>query len=143
MKYYTADRETGTIIDEFATIEAARVAIKGYEEADKAEGTYEDGFYDIVNEDHISITAVTRAWKVYGIDGHRQRESFFPSHVSDFSKDGDIRIIELENSDNTGTNDYSIIRITRNTADECERELHGQLSDGVFENSRYGIVTEI
>ena len=86
---------------------------------------------------------VTRAWKVYGRDGHRQRESFNASGRYDFSTPGNVRIIELLNSDITGTNDYTIIRITRNTAEECQDELEGQLSDGTFENSRRGRVEEI
>lgn len=87
---------------------------------------------------------VTRSWKVYGADGHRQRESFFESYTHDFSNTEDgVRIIEVENSDKTGTNEYSIIRITRNNADECEHEFFGQLYDGVFENSRHGRYEEI
>ena len=42
-----------------------------------------------------------------------------------------------------GTNEYSIVRITRNTAEECLQELEGQLSDGIFENSRVGVIEEI
>lgn len=86
---------------------------------------------------------VTRAWKVYGAEGHRQRESFGKSCKYDFSENGIIRIIEVDNSDKTGTNEYSIIRITRNSSEECEEELNGQLSDGIFENSRVGKVVEI
>lgn len=86
---------------------------------------------------------ITRSWEVYGADGHRQRESFHDSYENDFSTPGNVRRIKVENSDITGTNDYSIIRITRNTAEECERELEGQLSDGVFENSRIGWIKEI
>lgn len=85
----------------------------------------------------------TRAWKVYGAEGHRQRESFEESCKYDFSENGIIRIIEVDNSDKTGTNEYSIIRITRNSSEECEEELNGQLSDGIFENSRVGKVVEI
>lgn len=77
------------------------------------------------------------------MDGHRQRESFNKSCKYDFSENETVRIIEVENSDKTGTNDYSIIRITRNSSEECEEELHGQLSDGIFENSRVGKVVEI
>lgn len=55
MKYYTADKETGTIIDEFDTLEEAIAEIKKYEEIDKIEGTYEDEFYDVVNEDRCSL----------------------------------------------------------------------------------------
>ena len=85
----------------------------------------------------------TRAWKVYGAEGHRQHESFGESYKYDFSENGIIRIIEVDNSDKTGTNEYSIIRITRNSFEECEQELNGQLSDGIFENSRVGKVEEI
>lgn len=86
---------------------------------------------------------VTRSWKVYGFDGHRQRESFCRSYTYDFSEEGDCRIIRVENSDKTGTNKYTIVRITRNSFTECEDELEGQLSDGIFENSRVGYVEEI
>lgn len=81
---------------------------------------------------------VTMSWKVYGVEGHRQRESFFDSYVYDFSRGNDVRIIAVDNSDKTGTNDYSIIHITRNTYNECKNELMSQLSDGIFENSRVG-----
>lgn len=52
---YTADRETGTFIDRFDTIDEARKAILEYESTDKEEGTYTENFYDIVDENHISI----------------------------------------------------------------------------------------
>ena len=86
---------------------------------------------------------ITRAWKVYGMDGHRQKESFNDSYRYDFSKDGDVRIIEVENADKTGTNDYSLVRITRNTYKECLEELEGQLTDGIFENYRTGRIEEV
>lgn len=96
-----------------------------------------------MSNDNVQKTSVTRSWKVYGLEGHRQRESFCKSYSYDFSKENDIRIIEVLNSDITGTNEYSIIKITRNTAKECEEELSGQLSDGIFENSRTGKIEEI
>lgn len=87
---------------------------------------------------------VTRTWKVYGLLGHRQRESFNLSYKWDFSDETvGIRIIEVENSDITGTNDYTIVKITRNTAEECQQELDGQISDGIFENSSVGTIKEI
>ena len=90
------------------------------------------------------LMAVTRTFKVYGRPGHRQKESFSPSYTYDFTeRDGFIRVIELENSDRTGTNEYSIIRITRDTAEECLDELHGQLGDGIFESSFTGHVCEV
>ena len=85
---------------------------------------------------------VTRAWEVYGKSGSRQRESFNESYVYDFSRNGETRIIAVHNSDKTGTNDYSLVIITRDTAEDCKRELEGQLSDGIFENSAVGDVIE-
>ena len=49
--------------------------------------------------------AITRIYKVYGVEGHRQRESFNKSYKYDFSENGTTRIIEVENSDKTGTNE--------------------------------------
>ena len=86
---------------------------------------------------------ITRTWKVNGVLGHRQRESFNKSYKWDFSEGNNVRIIEVENSDKTGTNDYSIVRITRNTAEECEAELNGQITDGIFENSNVDFIEEI
>lgn len=90
---------------------------------------------------------ITKTYKVYGISGHRQRESFHHSDFMDFSRytpdDIDIRTIEILNNDVTGTNEFSVIRITRNTEEEVTAELQGQLSDGIFENSRHGEVEEV
>lgn len=86
---------------------------------------------------------MTKAWKVFGENGHRQRESFEKSYTYDFSKANDIRIISVFNSDATGTNDYSLVVITRETAELCKEELEGQLSDGIFENSRTGNIEEV
>jgi len=86
----------------------------------------------------------TRVWKVYGVSGHRQRVSFRPSFKYDFSsKEDGVRIIEVFNEDVTGTNEYSVIKITRSSYVECEYELLSQLSDGIFENSRTGKVVEV
>ena len=88
--------------------------------------------------------SVTRTWMVYGVDGHRQRQSFGESVNWDWSNERDgVRIFEADNFDKTGTHDYSLIRITRNTWDECGDEMEGQISDGYFENSRVGKVVEI
>lgn len=87
--------------------------------------------------------SVKKSWKVHGKEGHRQRISFLPSFVWDFSKGDDIRKISVKCSDNTGTNNYCIVSVTRNSESECVEELEGQLSDGLFENSRYGRIEEI
>lgn len=54
-KIYTADRETGTFIEEVKSIEEALELIKKYEEQDKADGTFTEDFYDVVDESHISL----------------------------------------------------------------------------------------
>lgn len=89
------------------------------------------------------MNAVSRTWKVYGAYGHRQRESFSPSYVNDFSEGEKVRIIKVDNSDVTGTNEYTIVTITCNTAEDCEKEFLGQLDDGIFENSAVGFWEEI
>lgn len=86
---------------------------------------------------------VTRTWKVYGANGKEQEESFYKSYKYDFSDDKGTRILEVDNYDKTGTHDYSIVRITRNTYIDCETELEGQLYDGIFENEEFGSVMEI
>lgn len=85
----------------------------------------------------------TIVWKIYGIEGHRQAESFNPSICFDFSKGKNVRVIQIINSDRTKTNDYSILRVIRNTAEDCERELWWQIRDGIFENCRVGKVEEM
>lgn len=55
MKIYTADRETGTFIEECESVKHAKELIAKYEAWDKADGVYERDFYDIVDENHISI----------------------------------------------------------------------------------------
>lgn len=89
------------------------------------------------------MQTVTRTWRVYGANGHRQAESFNASTCYDWSDGDSVRIVSTQNADVTGTNGYSIVRITRNTAEECQRELDGQISDGIFENYNVGEVVEI
>lgn len=45
--------------------------------------------------------------------------------------------------DLTGTNDYSVVFVTRNTEEECESEFWAQLSDGYFECSATGAIVEL
>lgn len=56
--YYTADRETGTFIEGFKTIREALAAIKSYEKYDVRKGIYEADFYDVVNEEHCTVTDI-------------------------------------------------------------------------------------
>ena len=48
MTWIVRDRETGTRIDIFDTLEEAERALKEYESDDKKEGVYTPDFYEIV-----------------------------------------------------------------------------------------------
>ena len=85
------------------------------------------------------MTTFTKGYIVRGtFDGerwHRNRESFLDSVEYNFTDDHfGVRYIKVLNSDITGTNDYSIVIITRDTEKLCDKEMEGQLSDGIFEN---------
>lgn len=85
-----------------------------------------------------------RTFRVYGRPGHRQKESFNPSRIEDYSNPSQgIRIMNIKNSDRTGTNAYTELRITGNDSKECLYELKGQVTDGLFENCGTGLVTEV
>lgn len=51
---YTADKETGTFIDKVSSVEEGLKLIEKYEESDKADGVYEEDFYDVVYGNHVS-----------------------------------------------------------------------------------------
>lgn len=52
---YTADKETGSIIESFQTIAEALLAISKYEACDVIDGTYTPDFYCVVNENRCII----------------------------------------------------------------------------------------
>jgi hypothetical protein len=54
-KLFTADRETGTFIEEIKSVKEGKELIAQYEEQDKIDGTYEENFYCIVDENHITV----------------------------------------------------------------------------------------
>lgn len=56
MKLWTANKETGTRIEPVTSVEEGLKLIAEYEEQDKAEGTYQDGFYDVVDEGYCSAS---------------------------------------------------------------------------------------
>lgn len=91
----------------------------------------------------------TVEWKVYGpVSGSEQKETYEPSVKYDFSvrlapRQINTRIIEVLNYDKTGTHEYAIVRITRNTLAECYHEFYGQITDGIFENYEEGYTEEI
>jgi hypothetical protein len=52
---YTAIKETGTFIESVQSIEEGQALIEQYERQDQRDGLYEEGFYDIVNENHETL----------------------------------------------------------------------------------------
>lgn len=81
-----------------------------------------------------------KAYKIFGADGHRQKQSFNKSMaITTFSGHKCV----ILNADKTGTNEYSILVVEADTDAECEELVSGQISDGFFENSRTGKVEEI
>lgn len=78
-------------------------------------------------------------WRVYGAEGHRQRQSFGKSE--NFTTWDGVKIIVLR-EDYTGTNDYVLFGVVLDVPDKerAEQNLYAQISDGVFENSRVGEV---
>lgn len=139
---WTADREAGNLIEPISSYTEGVELIRQYEEADKADGSFTPDFYEIEYEDddgaHFRIDGVTKSWKIYGEDGQSS-----VSECWNLSEPGKARVIEIEHSDKTGTNDYVIVRITRSSAPECKEELEAQLSGGLLKNYRCGRIEEV
>lgn len=76
---------------------------------------------------------------IFGADGVRQRESFNSSRKFNTER----AEVEIFNSDRTGSNLYTLMQITAEDFEACRREMEGQITDGVFENSRTGEIQEI
>ncbi len=100
----------------------------------------EDGGTD---EERAARMKVTRTFRVYGVEGHRQREAFKPSY--DFElKNTEIPVrFSVRNSDKTGTQAYSEVAVSSVSAAHIEKELFAQVEDGIFENSRTGEIVEV
>jgi hypothetical protein len=52
---FTANKETGMLIEEVNSFEEGEMKIAEYEKADKKEGNYEENWYNIVDENHCNI----------------------------------------------------------------------------------------
>lgn len=88
---------------------------------------------------------ISMMFRVMGADGHRQRVSFRSSFVffhRVISEGGcsSIELIECRCSDLTYSNDYVDLIITASSEAACISILRSHLSDGIFENSRFGEV---
>ncbi len=55
MKYYVANKETGSFITEVNSVSDGIIQIAIYEAEDKEEGTYTEGFYDVVDDNHNTV----------------------------------------------------------------------------------------
>lgn len=69
MKYIIRDAEAGNKIAEFNTLEDAQAEIKKYEDTDKAEGTFEEDFYEIIGIEYsVSVRTTEIRVKSYEIE---------------------------------------------------------------------------
>ena len=83
--------------------------------------------------------SVTKDYKVFG-----DNISLSPSVKWDWSDESaGTRIFEAINSDITGCSDFSIVRITRDTEEECDKEINGQISDGYFEDKNVDKIMDL
>lgn len=85
----------------------------------------------------IQSACVNVRYRVFGRDGHRQRVSFGKSYSFTTFEDVDIKCFC---EDKTGSNDYVDVVITAKDYKTAFDQMEKQLSDGIFENSRYGKV---
>ncbi len=75
----------------------------------------------------------TKTWRCYTPSLAKKDETVY----YDWSNEQDgTRIMEVWTKEVTGHN-YLEIRITRNSEDECDDEMEGQVSDGYFEDYPY------
>lgn len=86
-------------------------------------------------------------YRIYGLEDHRQAESFNPSRVLDFrtNANGYERniIIKIGNFDKTGTHEYTELVVTAESEKKAYNEILAQISDGIFENCRVGKIEKI
>lgn len=95
---------------------------------------------DSYNAGNVHLYYVTVTYRVFGRDGHRQRASFGKTYS--FTTFEGVRIKCLC-SDTTGSNYYVDVVITAKDCSTAMDEMEKQLSDGIFENCRYGKVALI
>lgn len=97
--------------------------------------------------------SVTRIYHIYNQPGHRIRDSFFPSITYHFERPYNpelnpdvkpyIATLVIRRADLTGTHEYTEVIVTCDTLRHCEREILGQESDGIFENTRTWYVIDV
>lgn len=87
-----------------------------------------------------------KAFRVYGKEGHRFRGSFFESRILSLSGSPAV-IMNVINSDITGTNEYSVLKFTC-MFDELPNEAFEHIAevqayDGIFECCTIGDIVEV
>lgn len=85
------------------------------------------------SKERIEKSAVTKAWRINSPTYNKKESSI----IYDFTEGDDVRIIETLCKDTTGISSYFLVRITRNTEEECVDEFWGQFYDGLLENEGY------
>ena len=85
----------------------------------------------------------TKIYKIFGEEGHRIRESFHKSRDYDYSTPEKMSQIRVINGNITRHHNFIYVIVTADTPGECDHNMWGQLSDGIFENMRFGKVIEI
>lgn len=88
----------------------------------------------IYKHDNYNVRVV---YRVYGKDGHRQRVSF--GSTFSFTTFEDVKV-KCYCSDVTGSNEYVDVELIGRDLTACVCQLQAQLSDGIFENCKYGKV---
>ena len=85
----------------------------------------------------------TKMYKIYGREGHRISESFHKSRDYDYSTPEKMSQIRVINGNITRQHNFIYVIVTADSPSECEHNMWGQLSDGIFENMRFEKVVEI
>lgn len=82
---------------------------------------------------------MTKKFRIWGQNGHRQRASFFKSMTYTTSTGATV---EELNSDKTGTNDYTELVITAKDENAIRDAVAVALLDATFESCRIGRIEE-
>lgn len=57
------DREAGNVIECFDSVSAAAEAVRSYEDCDKKDGIFVEGFYEIVKNEHAAALGAIKSDK--------------------------------------------------------------------------------
>lgn len=83
------------------------------------------------------MKAIQKIYKIHNQEVSKEQSVKYDWSNQSYSE-GKTRIIEVINTDKHGIDGLTIVKITRDSAEECDDEFNGQMSDGLFEgNFRY------